>query len=271
MNWTAVLSLARRDMLVVQRTRALMAPLIFVPMMLLVALPLAFALGPSFVRDPAAQARLGEILSVMPQLVTQQLGEGPPAERWARFVHMQLLPSLFLIVPFMVANVLAADSFAGERERKTLEALLYTPLTDMELFVAKLLGPWLAAILVATVGFILTSAVIAVATLAIFGRPAIPNSSWIVLAVWVAPAFTAVGLACMVRLSLRVRGTQEAVQLGGLLVLPAVALLVGQVRGALLLGHGLLAATGAMLWVLAGSLLWFGVRRFRRTRLVTLL
>jgi ABC-type Na+ efflux pump permease subunit len=39
----------------------------------------------------------------------------------------------------MVSSVLAADSFAGEKERKTLEALLYTPTTDRELFTAKLL------------------------------------------------------------------------------------------------------------------------------------
>ena len=271
MNWHAVNALAQRDLVVVRRTRALMAPLIFVPLMLLVCLPLALARGPTLGRDPAAEARLGEVLAVMPAMVVERLGDGRPPERWARFVHLQLLPSLFVIVPFMVANVLAADSFAGERERKTLEALLYTPLTDAELFVAKLMGAWVPAIIVGILGFLVTSAIIAVATLAVFGRPAMPDISWLALAVWVAPGFTAAGLAGMVLLSLRVRGTQEAVQLGGLLVLPVVAVLVGQVRGALLLGPVQLILAGLLLWLLAGGLLWIGVRRFRRARLVTLL
>jgi ABC-2 type transport system permease protein len=36
-----------------------------------------------------------------------------------------------------------------------MEALLYTPTTDRELFVAKPLSGWLAAIAVALVGFVL--------------------------------------------------------------------------------------------------------------------
>ena len=38
-----------------------------------------------------------------------------------------LFAPMYLIVPMMVSAVIAADSFVGERERKTLEALLHTP------------------------------------------------------------------------------------------------------------------------------------------------
>ena len=43
-------------------------------------------------------------------------------------VNGYLLAPLFLIVPLMVSAVLAADAFAGEKERKTLERLLHLPL-----------------------------------------------------------------------------------------------------------------------------------------------
>ena len=42
-------------------------------------------------------------------------------------VNGYLLAPLFLIVPLMVSAVLAADAFAGEKERRTLEALLHLP------------------------------------------------------------------------------------------------------------------------------------------------
>ena len=42
-------------------------------------------------------------------------------------VNGYLLAPLFLIVPLMVSAVLAADAFAGEKERKTLESLLHLP------------------------------------------------------------------------------------------------------------------------------------------------
>ena len=61
----------------------------------------------------------------------------------------------------MTSAVIAADSFAGEKERKTLEALLYTPTTDLELFTGKVLAPWLAAVAVSTIGYVVFVAVAA--------------------------------------------------------------------------------------------------------------
>jgi ABC-type Na+ efflux pump permease subunit len=72
-----------------------------------------------------------------------------------KYFLVYIMAPLFLIIPLMVSSVIAADSFAGEKERKTMEALLYTPTTDRELFVAKLLSGWLAALAVALVGFVL--------------------------------------------------------------------------------------------------------------------
>ena len=51
-----------------------------------------------------------------------------------------LFAPMFLILPLMVASIIGADSIVGEKERKTLEALLYTPATDRELYLAKLLS-----------------------------------------------------------------------------------------------------------------------------------
>ena len=37
-----------------------------------------------------------------------------------------LIAPLFLILPLVISCVIAAEAFVGEKERKTLEALLYT-------------------------------------------------------------------------------------------------------------------------------------------------
>jgi ABC-type Na+ efflux pump permease subunit len=270
-NWRAVRAVARKDLLVVRRSRALMVPIVLVPVVLLVLLPIGLAVGPALATagDPAAAAKLDESLRTLPPQLVAQLGGRTAPERWLRLVHGQLLPPLFLIVPFMVAQVIAADGFAGERERKTLEALLYTPTTDGELLAGKLLAALLPALAVDVVGFLLSAGVMAAATAALFDAPLLPGIVGLLLAGWVAPAFAAVGLTAMLLVSLRVRGTQEAMQLGGLLVLPVVALLVNQVRGALVLGPAALAVGGAVLWGLAGVCLWFGRRQFRRASLVT--
>lgn len=46
----------------------------------------------------------------------------------------------FMVLPLILAGGTAADSFAGERERHTLETLLATRLSDRDIFVGKVLA-----------------------------------------------------------------------------------------------------------------------------------
>ena len=39
-----------------------------------------------------------------------------------------ILPVFFLMIPIMTASIMAASSFVGEKEKHTLETLLYCPL-----------------------------------------------------------------------------------------------------------------------------------------------
>jgi hypothetical protein len=61
---------------------------------------------------------------------------------------------------------------------------------------------------------------------------------------------------------------QEATQLGGLFVLPVIALVVAEVRGAVLLGPWMAILIGLIVWAIAAALLSIGVKRFSRTSLV---
>ena len=47
---------------------------------------------------------------------------------------------LYVVFPSLISSMLAADAFAGEKERRTLESLLATPLTDGELFLGKVIA-----------------------------------------------------------------------------------------------------------------------------------
>ena len=50
------------------------------------------------------------------------------------------LVMLYAIFPSIVAALFAADSFAGERERNTLETLLATPVSDRAIYLGKVLA-----------------------------------------------------------------------------------------------------------------------------------
>jgi ABC-2 type transport system permease protein len=175
---------------------------------------------------------------------------------------------MFLIVPVMVASVIAADSFAGEKERKTLEALLYTPTSDREVFVAKLLSAWLPAMAVALAGFLLYAVTVNMVSWPTMGRIFFPNLMWLALVLWVVPAAAGLGLGSMVLVSIRAQGFQDAYQIGGVIVLPIVLLVFGQVAGVMYFSVGVVLLLGLLFWLVDGLLLWFGSRSFHRGRLI---
>jgi type IV secretory pathway TrbD component len=75
-------------------------------------------------------------------------------------------------------------------------------------------------------------------------------------------------ISILVVVSARVRGFQEAYQLGGVIVLPVVALVVGQLAGVVVLDVGLAGILGAVVWLVAAAILYFASRGFRRERLL---
>lgn len=265
MNWHIIWAIVRRDLRLVRRSKAIMTPLIVLPILLMIVFPTLLGFLPNLLTGEGAQA--ADIFKELPPALRNQFG-GFTQETWLRLVHSQLLAPLMLLVPFMVANVIAADGFAGERERKTLEALLYTPATDAELFTAKLMAAWIPALTIAFVGAFIYAVIVNATAWPVIGRVFFPDTTWLVIVIWMAPAFAALGLAGMLLVSLRVRGMQEATQLGGLFVLPVIALVVAEVRGAVLLGPGMAIVAGFVVWVIAGAMLLFGVKRFKRTTLV---
>jgi ABC-2 type transport system permease protein len=270
MNWRAIRALMRKDLTIVAQSKAVMIPLVVVPVILMIVLPVGAAL--LFGNETLAAEMSGDMAMFTENLPDTIREEIAPYETEAQqmlylFLVYQFAP-LFLVVPLMMANVIAADSFAGEKERKTLEALIYTPATDYELYASKLLTAWVPALVVTLLGSVLYGVVVNVAAYPVMERIFFPTPLWIVLIVWVAPAAAGLGLAAMVLVSSRVSSFQEAYQLGGVVVLPLVLLLLSQITGLLYLSPGLLLIGGLLLWIIDAGLLWYGARTFQRGELI---
>ena len=268
MNRRGVRALVRRDLAIVRRSGPLMAPLYVLPILMSAFVPGLIGILPRLVGDLSADPDVAKLLARLPTGTRQEWAGLSDDQAIVTLLTVQLLAPLFLLLPFMVSNVIAADSFAGERERKTLESLLYTPLTDRELFLAKTITAWIPSLIVTALSFIVTTIVVNAAAWPTMHRIFFPNLMWIVLVVWVAPAVAALGLSAMVLVSARVRGVQESIQLSGLFVLPMVVLVIAQVRGVMMLGTRNVLIAGLVLWVVSGALLWYGGRSFRRESLI---
>ena len=262
----AVATILQRDLTAVARSRAVSLPILLLPIVFFVLAPILLILGAAVIGNDLAEFE--ELVALMPEALRRDLSGLSASAQVIVWGLEYVFATFFLIVPLMTSAVIAADSFAGEKERKTLEALVYTPTSDLELYAGKLLAPWLAAVAVSTLGYVVFVTVASIVGGAIVGRPIALTPRWLLFVMVLAPGVAALAVGALVQVSARVRGFQEAYQLGGLVVLPLVALLLGQLTGVLYLDVPAVGLIAGIVWLAAAGMLALGYRSFRRERLL---
>lgn len=263
-NWTAIRTVVAKDLTAVRRSKAITLPMILVPAILIIVLPLTLGtLARNAASDQVASALSSPLLSNLAGPILAR----PEREQMVVLVLGYLLSPLLLVIPLMVSAVLAADAFAGEKERRTLEGLLHLPITDRDLFTAKVLSAYLPAVAITWIGAVCYVAISNLVAWPVTQHLFLPFSQWLVMLLWVAPAVALLALGLLVIVSSRARTTQEANQLGGAVILPLIFLAAAQASALLLAPILVVLLAGAVVWALALGLVWFNARRFTRDRL----
>jgi ABC-2 type transport system permease protein len=260
--------IVQRDLKIIGASKTVVLTMIVVPLILIVLLPGALATFMPAMMEAGDLSEIQRFLEMMPPAMQNRLMDYNEMQMMTVALLVYFFAPLFLILPMMTASVIAAGSFAGEKERGTMEALLYTPTTDAELFVGKLLSAWLPALAITLGGFVLYGLVVNVASWRIMQRVFFPNLMWIVLIVWLAPAAAGLGLSSMVLISSKVNNFQDAYQLGGMVVIPIIALVIGQTAGVIYFSPLLVLGVGLVLWIVDAVLLVLGIRTFKRSEIL---
>jgi ABC-2 type transport system permease protein len=272
MNWNHIFTIAKKDIREAAGNRAVWVPMVIVPLVFIVILPLGLIFATTF--DPNASASLltdpdmAGFLERMPAFLTREIEGMDVVQSGLVLALGYLFAPFFLIIPLMFSTVIAAESFAGERERKTIEALLYTPASDTELFLGKVVAAGLPAVLITWLCFLAYILVVNTASYSIVGRIWFPLATWYPLIFWVAPAISLLGIAATVLISARNPTFMGAYQSSASLVLLVVGLLVGQATGLLYLTVGVSLAVGSVIWLIDVVLMVIAVRTFNRAKLL---
>jgi len=174
----------------------------------------------------------------------------------------------FLMIPLMIPMFVAVYSIVGEKQQRTLEPLLATPVTVWELLMGKTLAGAIPAVFMTWVSYavatLLTSFVASPEVMAVMVSP-----MWSLAMGVLAPLLTITAVVVGVIISSRVNDVRLAEQLGGLLVLPLVALTIPVIMGKLFISLGMFAIGSAIVALLDVALLYVGVRLFQRETILT--
>jgi ABC-2 type transport system permease protein len=271
MNWRSIWAIARKDLKEVRQNKVAWGPAIAIPLIFAILMPILFSVLPQVMPVEDIQRELGDMDTLLKNLPPsiQAIFEGLKLEQmFVLYMTAFMLAPLFLIMPLMFSSVVGADSFVGERERKTMEALLYSPVTDRELFLGKVLAAVIPAILLSWLTYLVYIIVVNVASYGLFQRIWFPLPTWWPLMFWLTPAFALLGISATVLVSSRVRTFMEAYQLSGSLVVLVLALMVGQATGVLFLGVGTVMIVGTLIWIADAVLIYLSVRNFKRSLLI---
>ena len=163
----------------------------------------------------------------------------------------------------------AAHSVVGEKQARTLEPLLATPLTTFELLAAKVLGAALPGIALMVACFaIYVGAVGMFAERGVWLMMLTPRS--LALVFIMGPLAALLGLQLAVCASSRVNDPRSAQQLGALIiVLPIAALQIAQFIGGVVLTAGMIVAIAVVLCAGNAVLMSIAVRLFDRESILT--
>jgi len=175
---------------------------------------------------------------------------------------------MLVLAPVTSAMSIAASSVIGEKQARTLEPLLVTPITTLELLGGKLLGALLPALLVAVISLALYLGVVAlVSANGVFSVLLGPRTLGVVLLL--GPLASMVALQLAICVSSRVNDARTAQQLGIFVILPIPALLLGQIFGGIELTGPLILWIALGLFIVNIGLMWIAIRLFDRETILT--
>lgn len=251
----AMLAIIKKDFRSITANRRLFVSLLVVPLCLIIVMPSIFMLT-------AHMAPNDSDLQAMLELVPQSSWSGSAEQTLMDLVFNYILPVFFLIIPIMASSIMAASSFVGEKEKHTLETLLYAPLTLNQIFRSKVMASFLLSMLVSLLSFVSMILVVETEAFFLMGALLIPKLNWLIILLLLSPGVSMIAVTLIERVSAKAQSMEESQQSAVFLILPLVLLIAGQFSGVMLLSPLLLLALSLVCGVIAWLLLKKSMKRF---------
>jgi ABC-2 type transport system permease protein len=267
MTWHRVGALARKDAIELLRNPGAIVPAVLMVFASLFPAFLVIVITPRLAGESLEDSgdfaeAAGHAIGRLPELA------GLSGNALVQTFVFHQFSLLLMMVPIVAAMSLATHAVIGEKQSKSLEPLLATPISTVELLAAKVATPFVFAL-----GLSWSAALIYLAGAAAFGEPgvwrAIAGPRFAIMFLVLGPLVELASLLVSVIVSSRANDPRSAQQITGLLILPVTALFVAQLMGAFVVDASVLLVGALGCVLLNAVLLWFGVQVFHRESILT--
>lgn len=253
-----------KELLEITKNRLLVFT-VFMPPLLLAFMPIGLfaALGGQMSNTNMSPDQIARYYNLSPAF--QEFS----ANELMQLIVFQQFLVLYLAMPLIIPMTVAAFSIIGEKESRSLEPLLATPIKTGEL----LLGKSIAAVVPAVLATWLAYAIFMVGGrfIALSDRvfAGLLNPMWFIAMLVLTPLLALLSVSIGVLISSRVNDTRVAQQIGGALVIPAVVLGLAQTAGLILLNVFTFIAGSVIVALIDAGVLYAATRLFQRETILT--
>jgi ABC-type Na+ efflux pump permease subunit len=258
-----VWAIARKEWGEVFRRRLVLLSVSFMPL-IFSAIPLVMLYSIRGATDLSDLSDFSDLLSLAPQLCgdLSQLECG-------QFLLLQQFMVLFLLLPAIIPVTIASYSIVGEKTTHTLEPLLATPITTAQLLTGKAIAAAVPAVVATLFGY----GIFAGGTAILATSPAVARQLfsplWLLGIFGVGPLLSIAGVSMAVMISSRVNDPRVAEQVSALVLLPVLAVFMGQIFSAVVLNMRFMLVIALVLVVVDVALLFFATQLFQRETILT--
>ncbi len=174
----------------------------------------------------------------------------------------------FMLIPMTLPVYMAAYSIIGEKETKSLEPLLATPIATWELLTGKSIAAVTPAVALTWLSFaVMAAGARLIATDAIF--LALVRPVWLAGMAVLSPLFACLSVLSGVIASSRMNDPRAAQQLTGIFVVPVIALSLAVLAGKIFVDVQIVLYSAMVLVMVNLLVLYFAVKLFQRETILT--
>lgn len=258
MNKKAIFAIVKKDLKTLSQSPKTWIPMVIICVLLCIILPSSLSYTGTHT-EVFSLRQYQHLESIVDDMISDlpdgSLKEGlqkldDTGMQFTYFIVNFVLITLFLMVTIINSMVSATSSFVSEKERGTLETLLFSPVTVKELLVAKVISSFIPTIVIIYSTYIVSFISLNSINYSKFGYFMLLDVQWFVLMIWLTPLVVLFNVLLNVYVSAKVKTYQEAQQIGGLLIIPMIVLVAAQATGVFFVSSNLLFISGVFMLVL---------------------
>jgi ABC-2 type transport system permease protein len=238
----------------------------FLPL-IMVVIPLAVLYS---TRGSSTAAIAGETAGQLPAEISKQICPSGlnGAECFQVYMVSQFM-MLIMLIPVAIPGAIAAYSIVGEKTTRSLEPLLATPITTIELLVGKCLAAVIPAILATFGAYAIFSggAFLLITNKTLLGTFFEPR--WMIAIFLVGPLLALLATTFALMVSSRVNDPRVAEQISMVIIIPVLGGFFGQIAGAFVLNSQLITIVAGVMLVLDAFMIYLASQVFDRESILT--